>query len=77
MRSGVTDRHHDLAVLHGSGTGRHRLGLADLMATFLCNHKIPADPAHEADLRTNLLTQWCETVWQLVAVNDGRSETKQ
>ena len=51
--------------------------LADLMATFLCNHKIPADPAHEADLRTKLLTQWCETVWQLVAVIEGRSETKQ
>jgi len=51
--------------------------LADLMATFLCNHKIPNDPAHEADLRTKLLTQWCETVWQLVAVNEGRSETKQ
>lgn len=51
--------------------------LADLMATFLCNHKIPTDPAHEADLRVKLLSQWCETVWQLVAVNDGRGATKQ
>lgn len=51
--------------------------LADLMATFLSNHKIPNDAAREADLRAKLLAQWCETVWSLVAVNDGRGETKQ
>lgn len=50
--------------------------LAELMAMFLCNHKIPADPEREADLRAKLMAQWCETVWQLVAV-EGGTETKQ
>jgi hypothetical protein len=51
--------------------------LAELMATFLTNHKIPQNVAAEADLRAEILRTWCETVWELVAVNEGRSETKQ
>lgn len=51
--------------------------LAELMAMFLCNHKIPADPEREADLRAKLMAQWCETVWQLVAGLEGGTETKQ
>ena len=51
--------------------------LAELMAMFLCNHKIPTDPGAEADLRAKLLAQWCETVWQLVAEHEGGTETKQ
>jgi hypothetical protein len=51
--------------------------LAALMATFLTNHKIPHDMEGELDLRTKLLTRWCETVWELVAANEGRTERKQ
>ena len=51
--------------------------LADLMAMFLCNHKIPTDPMKEHDVRTKLLAQWIDTVWDLVAVNEGRGGTKQ
>jgi hypothetical protein len=51
--------------------------LAELMATFLSNHVVPNNAAKEADLRAKLLAQWCETVWSMVAVNDGMSETKQ
>jgi hypothetical protein len=51
--------------------------LAELMAIFLFSHQIENDAAKEAHLRTELLTQWCETVWSLVAVREGRGETKQ
>lgn len=51
--------------------------LAELMARFLCCHKIPSDAAREADLRATLLRHWCETVWSLTALNEGGSETKQ
>lgn len=51
--------------------------LADLMATFLTNHKIAHDAVAEAHLRTELLRMWCETVWQLVAADEGGTETKQ
>ena len=51
--------------------------LAELMATFLVNHQIPNDPERELDLRTKLMAQWCETVWHLVAVHEGRSAVKQ
>ena len=47
--------------------------LAELMATFLTNHKIAHDAAAEAHLRTDLLRMWCETVWQLVAARRGRN----
>ena len=50
--------------------------LAEVMAIFLFSHQSD-DAAKEAHLRTELLTQWCETVWSLVAVHEGRSETKQ
>lgn len=51
--------------------------LAELMAIFLFSHQVENDAAKEAHLRTEMLTQWCETVWSLVAVHEGRSETKQ
>ena len=51
--------------------------LAELMAIFLFSHQIPADPAREADLRTKMLTEWCETVWSLVAAHEGRGGPKQ
>jgi hypothetical protein len=51
--------------------------LADLMSAFLVSHIIKTDAAAEADMRTKLLTTWCETVWQLVAVKEGAGERKQ
>jgi hypothetical protein len=50
--------------------------LADLMARFITNHRIP-DAAAEHALRANLLAQWCETVWKIVAVYDSKGQTKQ
>ena len=63
--------------LTGQEPGVIGSALAELMAIFLFSHQIPNDPAREAHLRTELLTQWCETVWSLVAVHEGRGETKQ
>jgi hypothetical protein len=51
--------------------------LADLMSAFLVSHVIKTDAAAEADMRTAIMTEWCEAVWTLVAVKEGRSETKQ
>jgi len=51
--------------------------LAELMAIFLGNHKIPNDPERERDLRTKLMARWCETVWQLVAEHEGKGAVKQ
>ena len=53
--------------------------LAELMSTFLINHKIPSDPKRQAELREEILTFWCETVRALVAVQTAplASETLQ
>jgi hypothetical protein len=50
--------------------------LADLMARFLTNHRTPG-PAAEQAMRAELLAEWCETVWKIVAVYDSRGQTKQ
>ena len=41
--------------------------LAELMSTFLLNHQIPSDPAMQEGLREEILSEWCDTVRQLVA----------
>jgi hypothetical protein len=64
-------------ALAGEGPGVIGATLADLMSKFLSAHQIPDSPAEEYALRVELLAQWCETVWKLVAVNEGRHETKQ
>jgi hypothetical protein len=53
--------------------------LAELMSTLLLNHRIPDDAKREAELREEILTQWCETVRALVAVQTDppASETLQ
>ena len=53
--------------------------LAELMSTFLLNHQIPSDPKRQAELREEILTFWCETVRDLVAVQTDppASETLQ
>ena len=51
--------------------------LADLMSAFLVSHVIKTDAAAEAHLRTELLTQWCETVWKLVAMKESGGQRKQ
>jgi hypothetical protein len=53
--------------------------LAELMSTLLLNHRIPNDLKREAKLREEILTQWCETVRTLVAVQTDpqASETLQ
>ena len=56
----------------GQEPGVIGLALAELMAIFLFSHQMRNDAAKEADLRTKLLTEWCETVWSLVAVHEGR-----
>lgn len=65
------------AIFAGREPGVIGSVLADLMATFLTNHKIAHDAEAEAHLRTELLRVWCETVWQLVAEHEGGTETKQ
>lgn len=44
--------------------------LAELMSTFLLNHKIPSDLPRQEQLREEILTDWCVVVRQLVAVQD-------
>jgi hypothetical protein len=53
--------------------------LAELMSTFLLNHQIPSDPKRQAELREEMLTEWCATVRGLVAVQTDppASETLQ
>jgi hypothetical protein len=64
-----------LVILAGETPGVAGSVLADLMAKFLVGHKSKG-PAEEADLRAQLLAQWCETVWKIVAVYDGRGEPR-
>lgn len=51
--------------------------LMELMACYLVAHKIPKDPAREADIRAKLLAAWCETVWAKVASYEGKGERLQ
>ena len=53
--------------------------LAELMSTFLLNHKIPNDLVRQKALREEMLTEWCATVRDLVAVETDppASETVQ
>lgn len=51
--------------------------LADLMATFLGNHKIPDDLAKQERVRAELLTMWCDTVRELIAAGEMEKATKQ
>lgn len=44
--------------------------LAELMATFLLNHKIPADLKAQTALREDILNEHCKTVRELVAVQE-------
>jgi|HubBroStandDraft_6_1064221.scaffolds.fasta_scaffold458879_3 hypothetical protein len=40
--------------------------LADLMSTFLLNHCVPNDLIRQAQIREEILTEWCVTVRGLV-----------
>ena len=53
--------------------------LAELMSTFLLNHKIPNDLVRQEELREEILTIFCATVRDLVAVETDppASETLQ
>jgi hypothetical protein len=51
--------------------------LAELMATFLLNHKVPADLQRQWQIREEILTIFCDTVRHLVAVEENPSETLQ
>lgn len=51
--------------------------LAQLMATFLGNHKIPDDLAKQERLREEMLTMWCDTVRELIAADEMEKATKQ
>lgn len=51
--------------------------LADLMSTFLLNHKVPDDLAQQERLREGILRTWCETVRELVAAAEMQGATKQ
>jgi len=51
--------------------------LMELMACYLVAHKVPKDPAREADIRAKLLAAWCETVWARVASYEGKGERLQ
>jgi hypothetical protein len=42
--------------------------LAELMSNFLLNHRIPNDLARQTQIREEILTEWCATVRDLVAV---------
>lgn len=64
-------------ILGGEEPGVIGSVLAELMSAFLVSHTIKTDAAAEAELRTNLLAEWCETVWALTALKEGGSETKQ
>ena len=64
-------------ILAGEEPGVIGSVLAELMSAFLVSHVIKTDAAAEANMRTKLLTTWCETVWQLVAVKEGAGERKQ
>lgn len=50
--------------------------LADLMSTLLINHKIPDDLAAQKTLRDEILTEWCATVRQIVALEDDPPATE-
>ena len=65
-----------LVILAGETPGVASSVLADLMARFLSDHKSKNGPAEEADVRAEVLAQWCETVWKIVAVYDGRGEPR-
>ena len=65
-----------LVILAGETPGVASSVLADLMARFLSAHKSKNGPAEEADVRAEVLAQWCETVWKIVAVYDGRGEPR-
>ena len=64
-------------LLSGEEPGVIGSVLADLMSAFLVSHVIKTDAAAEAHLRTELLTQWCETVWKLVAMKESGGQRKQ
>jgi hypothetical protein len=53
--------------------------LAELMSTFLLNHRIPNDLKRQKELREEMLTEWCATVRDLVAIETAPpiSETLQ
>ena len=53
--------------------------LAELMSILMLNHRIPGDPKRQAELREDILTDWCATVRALVAVETDppASETMQ
>jgi hypothetical protein len=65
-----------LVILAGETPGVASSVLADLMAKFLVCHKSKIGPAEEAETRARVLAQWCETVWQIVAVYDGKGEPR-
>jgi hypothetical protein len=46
--------------------------MAELMATFLRSHKIVSDdpPLNEHEMREQILTQWLQTVRDLVLIHD-------
>jgi hypothetical protein len=44
--------------------------LADVMATFLRNHKMIGDPRGEREMREAILEQWVKTVRDLVLIYD-------
>lgn len=50
--------------------------LAELMSTFLINHKIPADLARQEALREEILADWCATVRDLVAIDTDPPATE-
>lgn len=71
-----TERARQIAAMTGiffvgQAPGVIGSALAELMGMFLSNHKIPHDLAEQDKLRKDILQTWCETVWELVAVNDG------
>jgi hypothetical protein len=53
--------------------------LAELMSTFLLNHQVPNDLQRQAQIREEILTEWCATVRGLVALETDppASETLQ
>jgi hypothetical protein len=66
-----------LVILAGETPGVASSVLADLMAKFLVCHKSKNEsPVEEAETRARVLAQWCETVWQIVAVYDGKGEPR-
>src|SRR5580698_8707815 len=57
--------------------GRRQFGAGGPMARFLSCHKSKNEsPVEEAETRARVLAQWCETIWKIVAVYDGKGEPR-